>query len=107
FFQAEDGIRDLIVTGVQTCALPILDPEQSVWEALIGKFPKASIGSLRTVAGAFGFSGDDIEKPCRILSGGEKARLVLAQILYDQIGRASCRERTVCAVGVGALHVRA
>src|SRR2546421_4744830 len=26
FFQAEDGIRDLIVTGVQTCALPILKP---------------------------------------------------------------------------------
>src|SRR2546428_3712415 len=26
FFQAEDGIRDLIVTGVQTCALPIFDP---------------------------------------------------------------------------------
>ena len=31
----------------------------------------------------FGFSGDDIEKPCRILSGGEKARLVLAKMLYD------------------------
>src|SRR5436190_6925022 len=27
FFQAEDGIRDHCVTGVQTCALPILDPE--------------------------------------------------------------------------------
>src|SRR2546427_6830200 len=27
FFQAEDGIRDLTVTGVQTCALPICDPE--------------------------------------------------------------------------------
>jgi ATPase subunit of ABC transporter with duplicated ATPase domains len=38
---------------------------------------------LRTLAGAFGFSGDDVEKPCRILSGGEKARLVLAQMLYD------------------------
>ena len=31
----------------------------------------------------FGFPGDDIEKPCRILSGGEKARLVLARMLYD------------------------
>ena len=41
------------------------------------------IGSLRTLAGCFGFSGDDIEKPCRVLSGGEKARLVLAQMLYD------------------------
>ena len=51
--------------------------------ALVGKFPKASIGSLRTLAGVFGFSGDDVEKPCRVLSGGEKARLVLAQMLYD------------------------
>jgi ATPase subunit of ABC transporter with duplicated ATPase domains len=63
--------------------MEVLDPSQSVWEALIGKFPKASIGSLRTLAGAFGFSGDDVEKPCRILSGGEKARLVLAEMLYD------------------------
>ncbi len=46
-------------------------------------FPHASIGSLRTLAGVFGFSGDDVEKKCRILSGGEKARLVLAQMLYD------------------------
>jgi len=63
--------------------MEVLDPAESVWESLIGKFPKASIGSLRTLAGAFGFSGDDVEKPCRILSGGEKARLVLAHMLYD------------------------
>ncbi|GAC1359267.1 MAG: ABC-F family ATP-binding cassette domain-containing protein [Polyangiales bacterium] len=64
-------------------AMELLDPTGTVWDALIGKFPKASIGSLRTLAGVFGFSGDDIDKPCRILSGGEKARLVLAQMLYD------------------------
>jgi ATPase subunit of ABC transporter with duplicated ATPase domains len=64
-------------------AMEILDPLASVWTTLVTKFPKASIGSLRTLAGVFGFSGDDIEKPCRILSGGEKARLVLAQMLYD------------------------
>ena len=63
--------------------MEVLDPAQSVWESLVAKFPKASIGSLRTLAGAFGFSGDDVEKPCRNLSGGEKARLVLAQMLYD------------------------
>jgi ATPase subunit of ABC transporter with duplicated ATPase domains len=61
----------------------LLDPDNTVWEALVGKFPRASIGSLRTLAGAFGFSGDDVEKRCRVLSGGEKARLVLAQMLYD------------------------
>jgi ATPase subunit of ABC transporter with duplicated ATPase domains len=41
------------------------------------------MGSLHTLAGAFGFSGDEVEKPCRILSGGEKARLVIATMLYD------------------------
>jgi ATPase subunit of ABC transporter with duplicated ATPase domains len=64
-------------------AMDLLDPTASVWDSLVGRFPKASIGSLRTLAGVFGFSGDDVDKPCRILSGGEKARLVLAQMLYD------------------------
>jgi ATPase subunit of ABC transporter with duplicated ATPase domains len=68
-------------------AMELLDGDgahgDTVWEALHGGFPQASIGSLRTLAGVFGFSGDDIEKPCRILSGGEKARLVLAKMLYD------------------------
>jgi ATPase subunit of ABC transporter with duplicated ATPase domains len=64
-------------------AMELLNPKDSVWESLVAKFPKASIGSLRTLAGAFGFSGDDIEKSCRILSGGEKARLVLAHMLYE------------------------
>src|SRR3990167_5840464 len=35
FFQAEDGIRDLTVTGVQTCALPIYWPSALLWSALI------------------------------------------------------------------------
>jgi hypothetical protein len=43
----------------------------------------AGQGSLRTLAGCFGFSGDDIDKRCRVLSGGEKARLVMAIMLYD------------------------
>jgi ATPase subunit of ABC transporter with duplicated ATPase domains len=38
---------------------------------------------LRTLAGCFGFSGDDAEKRCRVLSGGEKARLVMAKMLFD------------------------
>jgi ATPase subunit of ABC transporter with duplicated ATPase domains len=64
-------------------AMELLEPEHNVWDALVARFPKATIGSLRTLAGCFGFSGDDVEKRCRILSGGEKARLVLAQMLYD------------------------
>src|SRR6202000_64193 len=46
-------------------------------------FPQAGQGSLRALAGCFGFSGDDVEKRCRVLSGGEKARLVMAQMLFD------------------------
>ncbi len=64
-------------------AMELLEPDQTVWEALQDAFPRASVGSLRTLAGCFGFSGDEIEKRCRVLSGGEKARLVLAKILYD------------------------
>jgi ATPase subunit of ABC transporter with duplicated ATPase domains len=64
-------------------AMEVLSPDKSVWDTLADSFPRASIGSLRSLAGCFGFSGDEIEKRCRVLSGGEKARLVLAQLLYD------------------------
>ena len=64
-------------------AMELLDPEKTVWDTLVEAFPRASVGSLRTLAGCFGFSGDEIDKPCRVLSGGEKARLVLARMLYD------------------------
>src|SRR5512139_702688 len=64
-------------------AMEVLKPELTVFESLIGRFPRASQGSLRALAGCFGFSGDEVEKKCPVLSGGEKARLVLAQMLYD------------------------
>jgi ATPase subunit of ABC transporter with duplicated ATPase domains len=64
-------------------AMELLDPADTVWDSLQKAFPRASVGSLRTLAGCFGFSGDEIEKSCRVLSGGEKARLVLARMLYD------------------------
>jgi ATPase subunit of ABC transporter with duplicated ATPase domains len=64
-------------------AMELLSPAQTVLETLQAAFPLATIGSMRTLAGAFGFSGDDVDKPCRVLSGGEKARLVLAMMLYD------------------------
>ncbi len=64
-------------------AMELLDPSRTVLEELQLAFPLATVGSMRNLAGAFGFSGDDVEKPCRILSGGEKARLVLAAMLYD------------------------
>jgi len=63
-------------------AMELLDSELTVLGTLERDHPKASGGSLRTVLGAFGFSGDDVDKPCRILSGGEKARVVLASMLF-------------------------
>jgi len=64
-------------------AMELLDPTLTVIEQLQHEYPRASQGSLRNLLGAFGFSGDDVEKPCRVLSGGEKARVVLAKLLYD------------------------
>ena len=64
-------------------AMDLLDGDQTVFETLDAAFPHAGQGSLRTLAGAFGFSGDEVEKRCRVLSGGEKARLVMAVMLYD------------------------
>jgi ATPase subunit of ABC transporter with duplicated ATPase domains len=64
-------------------AMDLLDGERTVFQSLEYDFPQAGQGSLRALAGCFGFSGDDVEKRCRVLSGGEKARLVMAKMLYD------------------------
>ncbi|MDB5469775.1 MAG: glycosyl transferase family 1 [Caulobacter sp.] len=64
-------------------SMDLLDGEETIFESLESAFPQAGQGPLRTLAGCFGFSGDDVEKPCRVLSGGEKARLVMARMLFD------------------------
>ena len=64
-------------------AMDLLDGERTVLQWLEDCFPLAAQASLRALAGWFGFSGDDIDKKCRVLSGGEKARLVMARMLYD------------------------
>jgi ATPase subunit of ABC transporter with duplicated ATPase domains len=64
-------------------AMDLLDGERTVFQSLEDSFPQAGQGSLRALAGCFGFSGDDVEKRCRVLSGGEKARLVMAIMLFD------------------------
>ena len=64
-------------------AMDLLGGERTVFEELEYSFPQAGQGSLRALAGCFGFSGDDVEKKCRVLSGGEKARLVMAKMLFD------------------------
>src|SRR5206468_5500963 len=82
FFQAEDGIRDLIVTGVQTCALPI----------------SSAAPEVAAARGTVGLGRDELagEPPAEERRGpfhrGRTAR--------HEIGRASCRER-VEVWGVG------
>src|SRR5687767_4404337 len=77
FFQAEDGIRDKLVTGVQTCALPIFPTVRDNVLVATG-----ATGGLGAVAGAILAPGDEV--------------LQLAPhwpLITGKIGRASCRER--------------
>src|SRR5207302_6586247 len=96
FFQAEDGIRDFHVTGVQTCALPI--SEGLVGDAL-GLEPGAVQERVETLA----------LEPLGAAQGathpGTCSRTILPtipsrlSISSNEIGRASCRERVETAVG--------
>src|SRR5258706_8397030 len=86
FFQAEDGIRDWSVTGVQTCALPIYSPHLAARRARAEFYlacaetdrhaPLEMVGSLRQ----------------SLREGGVNAEVELYPGV-EQIGRASCRER--------------
>src|SRR5256885_16000652 len=103
FFQAEDGIRDYKVTGVQTCALPILDELRDRWSDLEAGFRAARMVCAQR---RWGFQvvderyiRDDYLKNVTFLrdyrsypSDGKSA-LMLLQTLQEQIGRATCRER--------------
>jgi len=62
-------------------ALQLLDPDKTVWEQAQHDFPGETVGALRGLLGAFQFSGDEVEKKIRSLSGGERSRLVLARML--------------------------
>ncbi|HRV80742.1 MAG TPA: ABC-F family ATP-binding cassette domain-containing protein, partial [Planctomycetota bacterium] len=64
-------------------ALEILDPNSTVWQQIDQAFPVATIPSKRALLGSFDFPTDDLDKPIRVLSGGERSRLVLAQMLFD------------------------
>ena len=64
-------------------AMDVLDGDLTVFQQLESSFPQAGQAPLRALAGCFGFSGDEIDKKCRVLSGGEKARLVMAMMLFD------------------------
>src|SRR5699024_11341809 len=92
FFQAEDGIRDRNVTGVQTCALPILDDQLGAARArdrgLAGGQPR--LGDLRLSLHV----QPDVEPldAVEVLERAGELRLDVVDELL-QIGRASCRER--------------
>ncbi len=64
-------------------ALDLLNPGITVFEQLQQDFPHESVGLIRSLLGAFQFSGDEIDKRIRSLSGGEKSRLVMARMLFD------------------------
>jgi ATPase subunit of ABC transporter with duplicated ATPase domains len=64
-------------------ALDVMDPDLTLIEQLQNDFPREGLGALRTLAGAFQFSGDDVDKKIRALSGGEKSRLAMARMLFN------------------------
>ncbi len=64
-------------------SLDVLDPDLTIVEQLQNDFPQEGLGTLRTLAGAFQFSGDDVDKKIRALSGGEKSRLAMARMLFN------------------------
>jgi ATPase subunit of ABC transporter with duplicated ATPase domains len=64
-------------------AMEVLEGDLTILQTLERQFPQAGQAPLRALAGCFGFTGDDVEKRYRVLSGGEKARLVMAIMLFD------------------------
>jgi ATPase subunit of ABC transporter with duplicated ATPase domains len=64
-------------------SLDVLNSDLTIIEQLQQDFPQDGLGSLRNLAGAFQFSGEDVDKKIRALSGGEKSRLAIARMLYN------------------------
>src|SRR5690349_22044835 len=75
FFQAEDGIRDLYVTGVQTCALPISDPRLRRRPARRRGEPPARVRALVHRGPARPRAGPDAEQPATLLARSEERRV--------------------------------
>jgi ATP-binding cassette, subfamily F, member 3 len=58
-----------------------LDPSLTVYQTLAGDAPMHMVPNIRNILGGFLFSGDDVDKPVRVLSGGERTRLAVARML--------------------------
>jgi ATP-binding cassette subfamily F protein 3 len=61
----------------------LLSSERTVWDEVFSVAPHHIVPQLRTLLGCFLFSGDSIEKPVSVLSGGERSRLVLCKLLFS------------------------
>jgi len=59
----------------------VLDPNRTIFEEVSDRIPLAPIGTVKSILGAFQFSGDDDQKKIHVLSGGEKSRVMLACML--------------------------
>src|SRR5690606_39896197 len=91
FFQAEDGIRDFHVTGVQTCALPIsLIPHMYLHEYMTDEREKREMELHREAFRALGIEWDD---DMGVNHHTWRINKNALQTFRNQIGRASCRER--------------
>jgi len=66
-------------------ALELLDARKTVFDEVTSRLPDASVGYVRNLLGAFLFSGDDVDKRIGVLSGGERARVLLALILASPL----------------------
>ncbi|MGZ3783506.1 MAG: ABC-F family ATP-binding cassette domain-containing protein [Bdellovibrio sp.] len=66
-------------------SLDVLDPKATIIDEVHSRIPNAGMGFVRSLLGAFKFSGDEAEKKISILSGGEKSRVVLATILAQPV----------------------
>src|SRR5256885_12793012 len=85
FFQAEDGIRDYKVTGVQTCALPIYA------DGVSGVFQVSP--DLSTLTNVLAGSNGSVPLPTGQTHGSVLGTAVTGSTGGSKIGRASCRER--------------
>src|SRR5205085_6032677 len=88
FFQAEDGIRDLTVTGVQTCALPIL--------ICMGADVPHTVAAVAQRLNLRGISPETAHLAMDKLAMKDRLKARGVPIPWYEIGRASCRERVEC-----------
>jgi len=63
--------------------MDLLSGDRTILEEMQEHAPQANQGTLRNLLGAFSFGDDDVFKPINVLSGGEKARVGLAKLMYD------------------------